>query len=725
MAHGEAADEPEIPEDTWYIPEEHMTYSFLQWETDFDDIQSNADIYAVYQIDFDEFGFSGGYGTRNDPWEIASIVDLEDMAEKIASDAVSESGVRYAEGYYIQTDNIFVKQSIRLIGDGVDFEGVYDGQNHCVFFLTGVSHGLFGVNKGLIENFRFLLKIPSNDQVTGALTTENYGTIRNCRVQEYINIVGSTIGSSVITQDQAESLYDFYGVVGSILVDNASWFTVVNHEGASIEDCSAAKGITSSGDGCVIAFTNFGTITNFSQSDVVINHFGNDAAGAVIDNYGVIENANVGYVWGGDEFVAGIAMYNHEGAVIKNSMSRDVDFNRVPDGCGAAGGAVVINRGTIIDSAALQVGVCYAKQSACVAVENYGIIDKCSGFSAEAREIAAGIVLYARSGSLTANCSFNSIWGGSAAGIAYLVEEGAVVKNCSNAQDVPYINYFSEDEFGNALGAGTVGGIVSKNYGTVEDCELYTWTMYSSYTPARYSPFLTVAYHFVGNGIIGGIVGENYGTVRRCDTGATVFGEEAAGGIVGVNENGLIEYCTFVASAAVVANSGVAGGAVGIMNGGTIKRTYCNIFEGFSILRLSSCFVRGSEAAGGFIGTATNATVSECYTVDRFQYGISSLSANRLGAFVGQLGSGCVFENCFYIGEITNAINAVNVAAGGSFNGVGIKNLTLEKARDLSNCGFNDVVWSVNEKNNDGLPLLAGKASVFTWLDELTKEEIS
>lgn len=134
MAHGEAADEPEIPEDTWYIPEEHMTYSFLQWETDFDDIQSNADIYAVYQIDFDEFGFSGGYGTRNDPWEIASIVDLEDMAEKIASDAVSESGVRYAEGYYIQTDNIFVKQSIRLIGDGVDFEGVYDGQNHCVFF---------------------------------------------------------------------------------------------------------------------------------------------------------------------------------------------------------------------------------------------------------------------------------------------------------------------------------------------------------------------------------------------------------------------------------------------------------------------------------------------------------------------------------------------------------------------------------------------------------------
>lgn len=275
-----------------------------------------------------------------------------------------------------------------------------------------------------------------------------------------------------------------------------------------------------------------------------------------------------------------------------------MDFNRAPDGLGAAGGVVVINRGTIIDSAALQVGVCYAKQSACVAVENYGIIDGCSGFSAEAREIAAGIVLYAMDGSLTANCSFNSIWGGSAAGIAYLVEEGAVVKNCSNAQDHPYINYFSEDEFGSALGTGTVGGIASKNYGTIEDCTLYTWTVHTENGRALYSPFFTVAYRFNGNGIIGGIVGENYGTVRRCDASASVFGSESAGGIAGVNENGLIEYCTFVASAAVEAESGVAGGAVGIMNGGTIRRTYCNIFEGFSVRRLATTFVRAPKNRG-------------------------------------------------------------------------------------------------------------------------------
>lgn len=92
---------------------------------------------------------------------------------------------------------------------------------------------------------------------------------------------------------------------------------------------------------------------------------------------------------------------------------------------------------------------------------------------------------------------------------------------------------------------------------------------------------MTVAYCFKGNGISGGVVGENYGILRRCDTGATVFGAESAGGIVGVNEGGLIEYCTFVASAAVVAESGVAGGAVGIMNEGTIRRTYCNILKVF------------------------------------------------------------------------------------------------------------------------------------------------
>ena len=722
VEHGYAADTPESPDATWYIPEEHMTYSFLCWESDFDDIRSDLDVYAVYQIDLDEFGFSGGYGTESDPWEIASVYDLEDMAEKIASDAVSESGVKYAEGYYIQTDNIFVKQSIRLIGDGVDFEGVYDGQNHGIFFLTDINHGIFGINKGLIRNLGFLLSITDNDEATGALTTENLGTIKNCNVLEHINISGSTIGSSVITEEQATALLRFYGNKSYVRLDNASWFTVINHEVASIEDCNVGKSIDGNGEGYIIAFTNFGTIKNIKENNGNMSVF-ECGGGAVKDNYGVIENVKVGAISSGGEFAAGIALCNHEGALIKNCSSKEVDFKSLPDGYGAVGGAVVINKGKIINSAAVTVGIRYAKQSACVAVENYGIIDECLGYEAFGRDIAAGIVLYARDGSITANCSFASIWGSSAAGIAYLVEEGAVVKNCSNAQDRPYINYLSEDDFGNALGAGTVGGIASKNYGTVEDCRLYTWTMSTTNAPARYSPFLTVAYCFKGNGISGGVVGENYGILRRCDTGATVFGAESAGGIVGVNEGGLIEYCTFVASAAVVAESGVAGGAVGIMNEGTIRRTYCNIFEGFSILRLSSYFVNASEAAGGFIGKATNAKISECYTVDRFGSSIYS-SLNRIGAFIGEVGGGCLAENCFYVGEMTNAIVSVNLTDGTVFDESGIKNLTLGSARNLDECGFGDVVWSVNEKNNDGLPLLAGKAAVFTWLDKLTQEEI-
>lgn len=112
------------------------------------------------------------------------------------------------------------------------------------------------------------------------------------------------------------------------------------------------------------------------------------------------------------------------------------------------------------------------------------------------------------------------------------------------------------------------------------------------------------------------------------------------------------------------------------MNEGTIRRTYCNIFEGFSILRLSSYFVNASEAAGGFIGKATNAKISECYTVDRFGSSIYS-SLNRIGAFIGEVGGGCLAENCFYVGEMTNAIVSVNLTDGTVFDESGIKNLTL------------------------------------------------
>ena len=83
------------------------------------------------------------------------------------------------------------------------------------------------------------------------------------------------------------------------------------------------------------------------------------------------------------------------------------------------------------------------------------------------------------------------------------------------------------------IGSGNqfAGGIVGKNYGTVENCHATGTVTVNAKT---------------GDGIgcfIGGIVGENYGTVSGCTSAATVSSDLMTGAIAGSHSLGIIENC--------------------------------------------------------------------------------------------------------------------------------------------------------------------------------------
>jgi len=80
-----------------------------------------------------------------------------------------------------------------------------------------------------------------------------------------------------------------------------------------------------------------------------------------------------------------------------------------------------------------------------------------------------------------------------------------------------------------------VGGIAGENYGTIENCWVSAdvssdWQNSSSAYTAK----------------VGGITGENHGTVKYCCvTGNVTNDDKDVGGIVGYNNGGTIDYCTF------------------------------------------------------------------------------------------------------------------------------------------------------------------------------------
>lgn len=286
---------------------------------------------------------------------------------------------------------------------------------------------------------------------------------------------------------------------------------------------------------------------------------------------------------------------------------------------------------------------------------------------------------------------------------AYTNGENGVIKRCHSDADVTV-----SMEYGKYTTV-YAGGIVSHNYGAIEEC-VHGGTLQAVSHTTGSSSYYNKVY-------AGGIVSHNQGTIRNCFQTGTVSTTATAaayasnntlyaGGIVS-NEKGTVINCHNTGTVQVTSGSNMAstyaGGIGGYVQSGeamencsnagavtvsTVSGTVCagglagnaakEILRGYNAGRIT---VNGTTKPstvylGGIVGKA-DSTVSLCYNLGDLNAKLTSLSlSNRqltyAGGITGSLelfnNTSCGIENCFNGGNIT--VSGSNSYCRGYIGGV-------------------------------------------------------
>ncbi len=180
--------------------------------------------------------------------------------------------------------------------------------------------------------------------------------------------------------------------------------------------------------------------------------------------------------------------------------------------------------------------------------------------------------------------------------------------------------------------------------------------------------------YFNGNGTIGGVVGRNHGTLENCYSDTTVSGDyQSIGGVVGANDNGgTVRNCHSVGNVkttasyvgGVVGNNKTDGTVENCSNTGTVNNDgfYAGGVAGYNYGIVQNCYNTGSVSvteayAGGVVGRNYD-TVKNCYNTG---------SVSATGAYAG----GVVGRNyetvtdCYYLsGCATDGNNVTQFGIG-------------------------------------------------------------
>ncbi len=243
-------------------------------------------------INPEEALFSGGQGTKDNPWRIATPDDLVQMAELVNG----ESSADYTSGFYRQIRDINMQESSpACIGStsALPFKGVYDGGSYTISNLSpvpasGEAAGLFGYtdgatisdlsidgytnnghdgNQGVIVGYSKSSTI-SNVHVNAQVDFEKCacggiagyvdgGSIKDCSVEGFIHNedTGTFQGVTVVS-----CVGGVAGYLGNASISNCTFKGNVTSKGeqlggivgqinnGTVEDCTVVAGSTVTGD---------------------------------------------------------------------------------------------------------------------------------------------------------------------------------------------------------------------------------------------------------------------------------------------------------------------------------------------------------------------------------------------------------------------------------------------------------------------------------------------
>ena len=231
---------------------------------------------------------SGGLGTAESPFNIATTADLDALASDVNSGT-------YYEGYYFcltadisyahttawddaeSTENNYTAIAGGTSSDSRYFKGTLDGQNHTVsgiriyFPASAYSkyadcQGLIGRNMGYVRNIRLAdTRITAEDEVGGIVGRSSWGAVSNCHVE-------STVAIHTV---ESEKRYHG-GIVGK------------NYSGSEISNCTSAVTLTLAPD--VRNCWNFGGIAG-TAGGKLSNNLVVGATIPAVNTYGAIASS--------------------------------------------------------------------------------------------------------------------------------------------------------------------------------------------------------------------------------------------------------------------------------------------------------------------------------------------------------------------------------------------------------------------------------------------------
>ena len=439
------------------------------------------------------FGYSGGSGMFNNPYQIATKADLLALAADTND---------YCQCFILTADidlqgQVFTAAIIAASSSSVDFQGTaftgtFDGNGHKItnFSINGGNNsylGLFGqiIFPGSIKNLGLENFSVRGFYYVGGLVGYNtaFGSISNCFS------VGMVSGD-------LNSIY-----VGGLVGYNAGNISYCYSTG-TVSGSDEIGGLVGSNGTWVNSYTTYGTISNCYSTGAVSGS--QDVGGLVGDNTGtyefapgdnIISNCYSRGTVSGDSYVGGLVGYSSYDTI-----------------------SICYSTGAVSGSDSNYVG-------GLVGYNDNGSVSNCySTGSVSGSSYVGGLVGDNTDGGSISNCFStgmvsgdpNSIYVGGLVGYNDLDDIGSSISNCYST--------------GAVSGSQDVGGLVGCNGrnneyerdSTISNCYSMGSVSGSSYVGG-----------LVGNALLFGYIMDSMGIISNCYSTGTVSGDSYVGGLVG------------------------------------------------------------------------------------------------------------------------------------------------------------------------------------------------
>ena len=568
--------------------------------------------------------FSGGDGTANNPYKIASVTDLQNLSAYVASADADKAAFKMA--HYQQVADIDFKsatlQSIGATNDSSNpsyFKGTYDGNGYTIsnVAITNANakkaQGMFGYLDGSAH-----LKGIRINQASVNSNTWNNGILVGCVQSTSSAVIEDCVVtlSTVTSSDENNG-----GLVGKLMagtIRNCSFSGIVKTTTSAKHQAAGIVGYVSNA-GCLVESCSFdGTVTGSCGN--VGGIIGSMVGSASVKKCSVSKNSVItgGTIANNGINIGGIVGYitGATGGVVESCVCEGTINAHYYD----VGGIVGRDQGVAIKNCTFSGKVSSDYDDSAASGDNFSRV--------------GGICGHIHGTGYAENCTVSgSVTGKSyVGGVVGWLEQGSAVACKINSATVKGVNY--------------VGGVVGRfKAGIVKSCTLNT-------------PSVS------GTKFIGGVSGVllNTSSLSDCTVNdATITGSDmCVGGVAGLfSAGGFISQCN-VNNSKITSSTKLAGGILGNMDSCTnaqqSKVERCNVTGGTVQVSTGS--------AGGILGGSNTYGIVNLCTSSANVTCIGTGANGNVGGIVGWVQSTnlLVANSVYYNGQLSNSGTSGGVA---------------------------------------------------------------